>query len=105
MQHNSSPAHFLQLYPVGQYWATAMGTLPACRGMQTLHLPEKWAEVGGAALDALELPLLPDSLPTGRLFLQEGLNRSLPRQSKLALELVLWTNEKAGWEKENGFLI
>lgn len=30
-------------------------------GMETLHLTEKWAEVGGAIVDALRLPSLPDS--------------------------------------------
>jgi hypothetical protein len=35
--------------------------------METLHLSEKWEEVGGAAMDALELPWLPNGIQTGRL--------------------------------------
>lgn len=56
--------------------------------METLHLAGKWAEVGGAIMDALELPvaLTPDGSDrkarltnqSHRRLLQEGLNRSLP---------------------------
>lgn len=60
-------------------------------GMGTLHLAEKWAEAGGAIVDTLELPLLPDSSDRKaqlahqrqRRLPQEGLN-SLPKQMKAA---------------------
>lgn len=48
------PARFLQLYPVGQDWATA--TAGCWPGMETRNLSEKWAEVGGATSDAMDSP-------------------------------------------------
>lgn len=56
-----------------------IGPLPrqaACLGMETLDLSQKWAEVGGATLDAVNSPSLPahcreGSAPQAERFLQE----------------------------------
>lgn len=60
-------------------------------GMKTAHLAGKWAEVGGAIVDVLELPSFPDSSDRKaqltnqrqRRLPQEGL-KSLPKQIKSA---------------------
>lgn len=70
--------HFLQLCSVGQDEALARHV--AQSGMETLYLAGKWAEVGGAIMDAVELPRLqtlrqegsthqsePEAAPTGRV--------------------------------------
>lgn len=92
-----SPAHFLQLYPVGQDWVTAMAH---CRpGDGNSQLIRKmggswWGHFGSKGLTYTP------SLLTGRLsspsrgFYREGLNRHPLRQIKLALNLALQTEEE-----------
>lgn len=90
-----SPAHFLQLYPVGQDWATAMAHCLPRDGNTALirKMGGSWWGCFGFSGIAFTPRQLTDRKAqppnqSQRRFLQEGLNRRLPRQLKPALELA-----------------
>lgn len=98
-EESLSPAHFLQLYPDGQDWATATaGCLPADGNTQLIRKMggSWWGRFGFNGLAFTPSSLLGRLSSTKRGFYRKGLNRRLPRQTKPAPGLALEMEAKAG---------